>query len=314
MTTYSILQPVIHPLFEEHKISVEIKRDDLIHPVISGNKWRKLKYNIDHVVKNQLKGIVSFGGGYSNHIHALAYACHQAKIKSIGLIRGEAQYANNFTLTCAKKWGMQLQFVDRKTYRRRQEKDFLDELEAQYKDYFIIPEGGTNHLALPGVAEICYELNNQTQFDTLITPVGSAGTLSGLIVGDKNKHNIIGIAILKQAEYLLKDIANILPPSALQYNKWQLMTDYHCGGYAKFSQEALMELRDFINKTQIPFEPIYSGKMILALLDLVKKNTFPKGHRIVLLHTGGLQGLVGLSEQNKIKAAEWPLPSELQAL
>ncbi len=312
MENYSALEQLSHPLFSEHQVSVYIKRDDLLHPYISGNKWRKLKYNIEHIKKEKLTGIVSFGGSYSNHIHALAYACKVNNIKSVGIIRGEIENQQNYTLRCAKQWGMQLVFVDRKTYRRRHDVQYLTELQHEYPEYFIVPEGGSNALAVNGVAEICQELNEQIEFDTLLTPVGSAGTLSGLIVGDKGQHQLLGIAVLKQAEYLNEEVVKLID-GVTDYHNWQILTDYHQGGYAKFSSEALEKLRQFSAFTQVPFEPIYSGKMILALLDLIEKQRFEKGHRIVLLHTGGLQGLAGLAEQNRIKSDEWPLPPELQA-
>ncbi|MDG1751910.1 MAG: pyridoxal-phosphate dependent enzyme [Thalassotalea sp.] len=314
MSNPSKLHTLQHPLFEQYQLNVQIKRDDLIDPIISGNKWRKLKYNLRHVKKEGFKGIISFGGAYSNHIHALAYACLQNNINTIGIIRGEAHYAHNFTLSKAKKWGMDLHFVDRKTYRQRDSTEYLLHLSQQYPDYFIIPEGGSNTLAIKGVAEISTELNKQTQYDTLIAPVGSAGTISGLITGDKNQHAILGIAVLKQQDYLQKEVYNLLETTGNKsVNNWKILNNYHDGGYAKFSQQSLKKLQDFSAKTGVPFEPIYSGKMILALLDLINTGYFKPHHRIVLLHTGGLQGLGGLIEQNKIKADEWPLPLELQA-
>ena len=152
MLTKSLLQTLSHPIFAKHQISVQIKRDDLIHPLISGNKWRKLKYNIEYAKKQRLSGIVSFGGSYSNHIHALAYACYQQQIKSVAIIRGEASNASNFTLSWAKHWGMELHFVDRKTYRKRDNGDYLAKVQHQFPDYFIVTEGGSNTLALPAIA------------------------------------------------------------------------------------------------------------------------------------------------------------------
>ncbi len=313
MSNKSILQPLHHPLFTQHQISVFIKRDDLIHPIISGNKWRKLKYNIQFAKNNNYKGILSFGGSYSNHIHALAFACQQNHLQSIGIIRGEPEYASNYTLASAQQWGMTLQFVDRKTYRKRHDDDYLLQLKEQYPDYLMVPEGGSNHLALSGVAEVCHELNNQIEYDVLMTPVGSAGTISGLIHGDQGQHHIIGVAVLKNADYLNAEIKTLLADEKLPTNNWQLLTQYNGGGYAKFSEQDKNQLLDFIKITQIPFEPVYSGKMILALLDLVSRHHFQAGQRIVLLHTGGLQGLMGLIEQKRIKANEWSLPPELLA-
>lgn len=308
-STFSLLQTVHHPLFLQHNIQVQIKRDDLLHAIISGNKWRKLKYNLKHLVHHKYHGAISFGGSYSNHIHAFAFACYQQKIPCIGIIRGEQSYEKNYTLTWAKHWGMTCHFVDRKTYRRRFDKDFLAELQSQYPNHFIVPEGGSNHLAIKGVSEISNELAQQTEFDTLIAPVGSGGTLAGLITGDysqKTQHKILGVAVLKQAEYLQQEINNLLPEKAKSHNNWQLLTDYHRGGYAKFSKEDVARILEFSQQTQLPFEPVYSGKMLLAFLDLITQGYFSPNESIILLHTGGMQGLGGMFEQKKLVATDWP--------
>jgi len=308
MLERSIIQTISHPIFTKQQLIVKIKRDDLIHPIISGNKWRKLQGNLQHAKTNNYQGILSFGGGYSNHIHALAFACYQQKIPSIAIIRGEAHYQSNFTLSWARHWGMLLIFVDRKTYRRRTDSDYLTELQQEFPNYFIVPEGGSNQLALSGVGETIDELNQQTEFDSLMLPVGSGGTLAGLVKADKGQHNILGIAVLKQGEYLREAVTDLLPNKVINYQNWQILTDFHRGGYAKFSTADSERLRLFSHQVGIPFEPIYSGKMILALLDLVEQNFFPKNHTLMLLHTGGLQGLVGLAEQGRINTGEWLLP------
>jgi 1-aminocyclopropane-1-carboxylate deaminase len=306
---HSLLQEVHHPLFSHHNVSVKIKRDDLIHNIISGNKWRKLKYNIKYLLQHKYQGAISFGGSYSNHIHAFAFACHQQKIPCIGIIRGEKAYENNYTLTWAKHWGMVCHFVDRKTYRRRFDSDFLAELSENYPHHFIIPEGGSNELAIQGVSEIVTELSQQTEYDTLMTPVGSGGTLAGLIMGDytqEKQHKILGVAVLKQAEYLQKEIINLLPEKAKNHANWQLLTNFHRGGYAKFSPEDIQNISSFYQQTNIPFEPVYSGKMLLAFLALLKAGHFTANERIVLLHTGGLQGLGGMFEQGRLSPEYWP--------
>ncbi len=313
MLPLSSLQPISHPIFTQHKITVQVKRDDQIHHIISGNKWRKLKYNLLQAQTNGAKGIITFGGSYSNHIHACAFACQQQKLPVIGIIRGEAKNQDNYTLLWAKYWGMQLSFVDRKTYRQRGEQVYLQALQKQYPEHLIIPEGGSNQLALPGVAEIINELNQQADFDTLITPVGSGGTLAGLIVGDKNQHNLLGIAVLKQQGYLENSVQALLPISAKNANNWRILNDYHLGGYAKFSPQDANKIREFSRVVGIDFEPVYSGKMILALLALIESGYFPAHHRIVILHTGGLQGLGGLIERGILMPNEWPSLPELTA-
>lgn len=311
----SVLQKIQHPLFDKYNLDVRVKRDDLLHDIISGNKWRKLKYNLAQLKESNYQGALTFGGSYSNHIHAFAYACKQENIPCIGVIRGEAHYTNNFTLRWAKYWGMQCHFVDRKTYRRRFETDFINELTEMYPKHFIIPEGGSNSFAIPGVAEVLAELDSQADFDTLITPVGSGGTLAGLISGDSvansKQHRILGVAVLKQAEYLVDEIKCLLTPEGLKHMNWELLTTFHRGGYGKFSPVDVDRILDFNRQTGITFEPVYSGKMLLALLDLISQGYFQPHERIVLLHTGGLQGLGGMIEQGRLNAKDWPLLPQL---
>jgi len=312
MTLHSPLQSISHPLFKHHQLTVSIKRDDLLHPIISGNKWRKLKHNLITAKKLNKTSIISFGGAYSNHIHALAFACYQQGLNSIGIIRGEPEYNNIFTLTWAQHWGMKLIFVDRHTYKKRQQLEYLQQLQQQYPDSFIVPEGGSNELALPGVAEICHELDNQTDYHTLMLPVGSGGTLAGLVLGDKGQHDLLGIGILKQGinkDYLANEVNSLLPNTARYFGNWQINGDFHRGGYGKFSPPDCTRIIEFMQHTNIPFEPVYSGKMLLACLDLIAQGYFVAGSKIVLLHTGGLQGLGGLAERKLITACQWSLPS-----
>lgn len=308
MTFISPIQKIEHPLFINNKLHVFIKRDDLIHPIISGNKWRKLKHNIRYAKAQGYEGILSFGGAYSNHIHALAYATKEKNIQSIGIIRGEEHYQKNATLSQAIQWGMHCQFVDRKTYRLRNNDDYLADLQREYPTYLIVPEGGSNSLALPGVGEIITELNQQINYDTLMLPVGSGGTFAGLINADKNQHELLGIAVLKEADHIQQQVNSLLLKNTLTAlndtnKKWQLLSNFHRGGYAKFSAQDENRIYQFSQETGILFEPIYSGKMLLALLDLIDINHFAPEQTIVLLHTGGLQGINGLIEQKKLSSA-----------
>ncbi|NQZ21650.1 MAG: 1-aminocyclopropane-1-carboxylate deaminase/D-cysteine desulfhydrase [Colwellia sp.] len=307
MQTQSKLERIFHPIFKKNGLIVSIKRDDNIHPIISGNKWRKLKFNLHFAKAHNYAGIISFGGSFSNHIHALAFACQQQGLKSIGIIRGEAEYASNYTLTMAHQWGMKLSFVDRKTYRLRDNTDYLKDLQHKYPDYLLVPEGGSNKLALAGVGEIITELNQQCEFDTLLTPVGSGGTLAGLIQADNNQHKLLGISVLKQEDYLTAQVNDLLGNDS-PFDNWQILSEFHRGGYAKFSKADEQRIVNFNLQTGFIFEPVYSGKMILALLDLIERGYFAKDERIVLLHTGGLQGIGGMLQRKLLNSDDWSVP------
>jgi 1-aminocyclopropane-1-carboxylate deaminase len=298
----SPLQAISHPLLTQNKVTLSIKRDDLLHPSISGNKWRKLKYNLLHAEANGIKNLLSFGGAYSNHIHALAAAAHHFNFNATAIIRGESHYASNSTLSQAQQWGMTLDFVDRKTYRLKDQADYLAQLQLQYPNTYIIPEGGTNALAIPGVEEVVSELIEQTEdpIDHLFTATGSIGTLSGLISGAIKYSPVTqlhGIAVLKNADYLKASVSHLVP--AADTINWQLHTEFHEGGYGKISPKLATFCQQFTQHTQIPIEPIYTGKMLYALWQLIEQDYFPQGQHIVAIHTGGLQGLAGLAEQKR---------------
>lgn len=301
----SPLQSLSFPLFDEKKITVSVKRDDLLHTHISGNKWRKLKFNLLEARKLGINHIVSFGGAYSNHIHALAAAGFYLGFNTSAIIRGESHYANNPTLTQARKWGMKLHFVTRKEYRLRHESEYLQQLKIRFPDAVIVPEGGTNNLALRGVSELCNEIKNQCnkKVDHIVTATGSGGTLAGLIAGFSNNNNgiapyITGIAVLKEANYLVDNINILLQQAAIKATgPWQLQTEFHGGGYAKVSTQLLDFCHTFEQHTRIPIEPLYTGKMFYALFELIKQDYFKEGDHIIALHTGGLQGLQGLKKK-----------------
>lgn len=303
----SPVQALSHPLLDQKSIKVWIKRDDLIHPVLSGNKWRKLVANVEHCKDNNIKSIISFGGAYSNHIHALAYVGKQFSINTRGIIRGEAHYADNHTLRWARHWGMELEFVDRKTYRLRDDAEYIAQLQQRFANAVIIPEGGSNALALNGVGNIIKELAVQVDYQYLLCPVGSGGTIAGLINAADNKKTIIGISALKQDGYLNNQVTELIADKATDA-KWEIRNDYHCGGYGKFKPQHLQQMIELKEQLNIPLEPVYSGKMMLGFWDLLRNDHFPPGSRIVLLHTGGLQGLGGMAERGLIDGKQWPVP------
>lgn len=291
----SPLQPVRHPLLDAWGVRLWCKRDDLIHPTISGNKWRKLKYHLQQASLQGKTHLLSFGGAYSNHIHALAAAGFRAGLRTTGIIRGEPETASNATLSAARGWGMELLFVDRQSYRRRQDPDWLARFEAP--DTLIVPEGGSSPLAIPGVAELVAEVPFSP--DLWVLPCASGGTLAGLIAGKRAPERILAIAVLKGGAFIQEEVCR-LHPGAATTPGWRIALEHHDGGYAKFSQELWRWVQAFSAQTGLPLEPIYSGKAMWGLFRELAAGRIPRGSEIVFIHTGGMQGLAGLKEQGRL--------------
>ncbi|MDN3379066.1 MULTISPECIES: pyridoxal-phosphate dependent enzyme [unclassified Pseudoalteromonas] len=286
----SLIQQIDSFELKKRNISLRIKRDDLLHPLISGNKWRKLKYNLVEMQAQKKHELVTFGGAFSNHIHACAAAGKHFNFKSHGIIRGPELDLNNPTIKFAKQCGMQLYPITRIEYKKRHNEEYLAQLQQRFPNAYLLPEGGTNHAALQGCKELAQSL---PESDYIICPTGSGGTLAGLIEGAKPHIHVIGIAVLKQADYLIDEI-KALSMRARTQNNWQLLCNHHGGGYGKFSPELWHFCQTMQAQHQLPLEPIYSGKMMFALWQLIKADYFPAGSKITAIHTGGLQGLDGL--------------------
>ena len=286
----SILTKIDDPLLDQYQIKLWIKRDDLLHPIISGNKWRKLKYTLDHALSEGADTLISMGGAYSNHLHALAYVGKALGLKTIGLVRGEQPETLTPTLSDLQNWGMVLKFVSRFDYRLlRQYKGCYDLPGLKPRQYWL-PEGGAQALALKGVAELVNEID--IAYDILCVPCGTGATLAGIIDMVPDQVSVMGFAALKNAEFLQTDVESLLPRPC---SNWQINMDYHFGGFAKTSAELMTFMADFEFKTGIPLEPVYTGKMIYALYNLITKHTFKPGQRIIAVHTGGLQGKRGFN-------------------
>ncbi|MFM5715162.1 1-aminocyclopropane-1-carboxylate deaminase/D-cysteine desulfhydrase [Aeromonas allosaccharophila] len=294
-TLPSPLQRLHHPLLTRYDVELWCKRDDLIHPAISGNKWRKLKYHLLHAREHGKQHLLSFGGAYSNHIHALAAAGYQTGLRTTGIIRGEADAVSNTTLRDARRWGMDLVFVDRQSYRRRQDPDWLAQFDAP--DTLIVPEGGSSPLAIPGVAELVGEVPFSP--DLWVLPCASGGTLAGLIAGKRDREQILAIAVLKGGDFIADEVCR-LHPAAASIPGWRIALDHHDGGYAKFSPALWQWVEDFSADTGLPLEPIYSGKAMWGLFRELAAGRIAPGSKIVFIHTGGMQGLAGLREQGRL--------------
>lgn len=289
----SPLQKLTTPLLQQHKLEVWIKRDDLIHPIISGNKWRKLKLNIE-ACKNQGKScVVTFGGAFSNHIVATAAACKLNNLKSIGIIRGEEPTSNNHTLQLAKEYGMEMLFISRSDYRQKNEPKFIENLHEKLGDFFLIEEGGANKLGIKGCEAIVTEI--QYDFDFIIAACGTATTISGITNALQPHQKAIGIPVLKGASFLNDFIKRQVVKS--KQHQFQLFLDYHFGGYAKNNAQLVEFIKNTRKEINIQFDPIYTGKMVYGFLDLVQKQFFPKKSKIILVHTGGLQGITGFNSR-----------------
>ncbi len=274
---------ITDPIVEKAGVRLLIKREDLNHPLISGNKWWKLKYNLAEAQTQNKKTLLTFGGAYSNHIYATAAAAAELGFKSIGIIRGEETLPLNSTLSFAKQRGMSLHYVSRGLYRTKTSSQFMDALEQQFGGFYLIPEGGTNALAVKGATEFAQTLN--MDFDYVCCPVGTGGTLAGLIEGLPEK-KVIGFSVLKGGEFLTEDILALTSVNG----NWNVMTDYHFGGYAKTNSALEQFIRTFEAKHAILLDQVYTGKMMAGIYDLIQKGHFVKGNTILAIHTGGLQG------------------------
>lgn len=276
-------------------IELWLKREDQIHTHISGNKFRKLKYNIEAAKAQNYNTLLTFGGAFSNHIAATAFAGKHYGFRTIGVIRGEelATKKPNSTLQFAANCGMQLHFVTRTDYKRKDSEIFIKKLKERFDDFYLLPEGGTNALAIKGCEEILTE--NDQNFDVICCAVGTGGTISGLINASKKHQKIIGFPALK-GNFLQDDIRKF----ATQSN-WKLNTDYHFGGYGKINEELIAFINQFNQKHNIALDPIYTAKMMFGITDLIQKNYFKPHTKILAIHTGGLQGVSGINSYLKQK-------------
>ena len=277
-------------IFERDGISLHLKREDLLHPEISGNKFRKLKYNLLEAKKQRKEKLLTFGGAYSNHIAATAAAGKEFGFKTIGVIRGEElgedlnkTLQGNPTLRFAAGCGMGFEFVSRKDYREKNSMEFLNLMEKKHGDFFLVPEGGTNSLAIRGCEEIFSE--EDEAFDIVCCAVGTGGTISGLINSSHKDQKVLGFPALK-GDFLKEEIRKYTS----KFN-WELILDYHFGGYAKVDPELIEYMNSFKSDYGIPLDPIYTGKMMYGIFDLLRKGYFLKNTRILAVHTGGLQGI-----------------------
>ncbi|AQG79389.1 1-aminocyclopropane-1-carboxylate deaminase/D-cysteine desulfhydrase [Spirosoma montaniterrae] len=279
------------PFPEPVPIRLFLKRDDLLHPLVSGNKWRKLKYNLIAAREQDFSTLLTFGGAFSNHLYATAAAGQVFGFQAIGIVRGDelAYLPRNATLAFCESAGMRLHFVSRTDYRRKDEPEFVADLLRQFGPCYVLPEGGTNDLARRGTAEILPEITQQLGQapDYVGCAVGTGGTVAGIAQSATPATQVLGVVVLKGI--------NSFPAVCLNLNEYpedclHLLTDYHFGGYAKTTPELLNFIRAFEQRTGVLLEQVYTGKLFYAIYDLARQGYFPDNATVVAVHTGGLQG------------------------
>ncbi|MEN8192330.1 MAG: pyridoxal-phosphate dependent enzyme [Bacteroidota bacterium] len=280
----------------DNSVNVYMKRIDLVHPVISGNKWYKMKYNIVEMNDLGFDTLLTFGGAYSNHIHAAAHAGKLFGFKTIGLIRGEEHLPLNSTLQAAVNDGMELHYINRTRFKERDTEEFIDEIKAKFGDVFILPLGGTNNTALKGCAEIVEDFN--LEYDYICSAAGSGGTSAGIIAGLAGNKKMIVFPALKGAEFMYELIEYlIMEYSGKKYSNWNLNTEYHFGGFAKLTKELVEFTKEFEQLNGFELDYIYTNKMVYGISNLINKGFFKSGETIVAVHSGGLQGNEAMKEK-----------------
>ncbi len=296
----SLNQKVIYTPKGHAPITITIKRDDLLHEHISGNKYRKLKYNLEEAKNKGFDTLLTFGGAYSNHIVATAAAGNEFGFKTIGIIRGDElavdypnSIADNPSLVFAKEQGMQFKFVDRTSYRLKEMPAFIKALEEEFGSFYLVPQGGTNELAVRGCEEILSDKDKD--FDYICCAIGTGGTIAGIINTALPHQKVLGFPALK-GDFLQKDILQYVTST----DNWTLQ-NYHFGGFAKINEGLVLFLNDFKRQTNIQLDPVYNGKMLFGIVDMIKKGELDPKANILAIHTGGLQGIQGMNNRLKNK-------------
>lgn len=291
--TTTPVQEIHDPLIAKAGIRLLVKREDLNHPLVSGNKWWKLKYNLAEAQLQKHDTLLTFGGAFSNHIYATAAAAAESKMQSIGIIRGEETLPLNPTLSFAQAQGMRLVYISRDDYRKKSGPEFSTWLQKKFGDFYLIPEGGTNILAVKGCAEFATDHLSQHAFDYLCLPVGTGGTMAGIVTGFQGSKEILGISVLKKGDFLTSDILQLVQAfSGMFYGNWSVLTSYDHGGYAKVTKELLDFVSAMKDKYNLPLDHVYTGKLLWAVMKEAVRGRFTRGSTVLALHTGGLQGAI----------------------
>ncbi|MCC3155742.1 pyridoxal-phosphate dependent enzyme [Hymenobacter sp. 15J16-1T3B] len=284
---------------ERRGVRLRLLRDDWRHPELPGNKWRKLKYNLLAAREQGQKTLLTFGGAYSNHLAAVAAAGRLQGFDTIGVVRGEEAAALSPTLQQCRADGMQLHFVSREDYRRRTDDAWVRELLTDLGPAYVLPEGGTNALALRGVAELVQELDEAGEaYDALAVACGTGGTLAGLLTGLDGRKQAVGVAALKGADWLRAEVDALTEHvTGRRYANYHVHLDAHFGGYAKHSTELLGFVEEFYLRHRVVLDPVYTAKLLAGTLQLIEQGHFVPGSTVLAVHTGGLQGWAGFQQR-----------------
>ncbi|MFN6562161.1 MAG: 1-aminocyclopropane-1-carboxylate deaminase/D-cysteine desulfhydrase [Nostoc sp. ChiSLP01] len=297
------IQQINSKIAREAGVNLSVLRLDVMHPWVNGNKWFKLKYNLLEAKQKNFTRLLTFGGAYSNHIYATAAAGNLLGFHTIGVIRGEEKLRLNPTLSFAVQQGMELVYVSRQMYRQSNTAALHEYLQQRFGEVFIIPEGGNNLNGVRGCTEI---ISEPMAFDYICVACGTAITLAGIALSLHRGQKAIGFPVLKNGIFLGEEIeilltnyfASGLPTPYNFAGSWELMCDYHFGGYAKVNQELLRFSREFGEAHGVPLDYVYTAKMFYGVMDLLQQGFFGKGKSLLLVHTGGLQGNAGMFDAN----------------
>ncbi len=270
------------------KIGLSVLRLDKIHPIVSGNKLFKLHYFLEEAMTLTMQGLLTFGGAYSNHLVATAFACKIAGLKSVGFVRGEKAAKLSTTLNACIKYGMQINYLSRAEYDKKENTDFLEKIRYKFKDFLIVPEGGFHPTGANGAALITNFIDANCSH--ICTALGTATTMAGLIMGAKYNQEIIGVSVLKG----MTDINEKINYLTGNHHTFKLLDDYHFGGYAKKTPELINFMNQLYQQHNLPTDFVYTAKMMFGIFDAIEKGYFPTDSNITCLHTGGLQGNVSL--------------------
>ncbi len=307
------LETIKHPLFKKKGLTFQILRTDKTDPVISGNKWFKLRHNLNEAIKQKHHTLVSFGGPYSNHLHALARAGKIYNFNTIGFIRGEEHHPLNPTLADVTEQGMKLYYINRQTYRSKHKPEVIEQFkkliaeddpfaEAESAEkFYLVPEGGTNRLAVSGASEIASFIPEDA--DYICVPCGTGGTMAGIITGlsSSRQHTgkVLGFPAMKGGQFLKAHIEELLQTQKIEsaITPWELYYDWSFGGFGKINQQLALFIYEFEQKYQLELDPVYTAKMMYAIVSMAEMDFFPPGNKIIAIHTGGLQGRRGMDKK-----------------